>query len=308
MDRKLVELSDNYNYLLDAVKNNQMTPDDAVRTLDSLSIIENNGRIWKINIYGEFIAGFPGGDLIKADPNEFNIGIQTNKNIYEYPPVNNIISEVKPINKKNKRIRKNSNDNKLKKENLKKLRTPLIILVSIIVGFNFYNSSKNDNEKDSSKIVNSEYIDSEEVISIKENIYPELESNNEKDEIAKEDMVGSESDIKFDTNNFNILKKEIENILTNLDKDKYFNKMSKNNESYEMLLLKRAQLVGYISVGFDIKINSVNIINKEYVYYVDIIYDKKIIMSGTGKIYEIYNDNYKNFTLSWPALKRIYEK
>ena len=54
MDSKLEELLNNYNYLLEAVKNNQITPDDAVKTLDSLSVIDNSGRIWKINLYGEF--------------------------------------------------------------------------------------------------------------------------------------------------------------------------------------------------------------------------------------------------------------
>jgi len=304
MESKLEELLNNYNYLLEAVKNSQITPDDAVKTLDSLSVIDNTGRIWKMNLYGEFVSGFPGGDLEKSDPLTFNNSLDNQIN-YSIPPTESRYDEV--IYNPTGKIKRKKERKKLDISNFKKARTPIIIIVSLVIAFYFYNSSNNKNIESGSLDNKSQGVEGEEIsLANKNDLSQKEELETLSDNTVKvddTDYVNNKGDSGEKTVGSRQNYKKIESIFTNISKSKTLAFFRNENESVEQLYLKRAQIEGYIAVGLKIKVDKIVNNNEKHYYYLKIFLNNKVLIIGEGEIYN-YNEKLENIELSWPEFKR----
>lgn len=304
MDNKLEELLNNYNYLLEAVKNNQITPDDAVKTLDSLSVIDNSGRIWKMNLYGEFVSGFPGGELEKSEPLAFNNTLDNIIN-YNIPPSEGIYDEV--VNKQNSKPKRKREKKDIDISKIKKARTPMIIIISLFIAFYFYNTSNNNTVESDSINYETESKEGEEISLANENklsqstenkgtlIEPQIDENSENitnDSNSNEKIVGNKTNFKI-----------IEGIFTNISKNKNLAVFKNENESVEQIYLKRAQIEGYLAVGLKIKVDKIVKNNENYYYYINIFLNDKVLIIGKGQIYD-YNESLSDIKMSWPIFKR----
>jgi len=308
MESKLEELLNNYNYLLEAVKNSQITPDDAVKTLDSLSVIDNTGRIWKMNLYGEFVSGFPGGDLEKSDPLTFNNSLDNQIN-YSIPPTESRYDEViyNPTGKIKRKKERKKERKKIDISNFKKTRTPIIIIVSLVIAFYFYNSSNNKNIESGSLDNKSQGVEGEEIsLANKNDLSQKEELETLSDNTVKvddTDYVNNKGDSGEKTVGSRQNYKKIESIFTNISKSKTLAFFRNENESVEQLYLKRAQIEGYIAVGLKIKVDKIVNNNEKHYYYLKIFLNNKVLIIGEGEIYN-YNEKLENIELSWPEFKR----
>lgn len=299
LNNKLEELMNNYNYLLEAVKNNQITPDDAVKTLESLSVVDEAGKIWKINLYGEYIAGKPGSELVKEDPYNFNTNsIETETN-YNIPPEANSIKLYGDISNKKK--------TSFKKERIKgnifllrKLRTPLIFFTCIVVIFVFYSKSdsrqvdgKNILSTDNKEISLNDIVNNsnERIIEIEEEADIKIDKNDNVDNvISDENDISNKKNIKY-----------IEKIFIDISKN--INKFKSSDESVEQIYLRRAQIEGYLSVGFKLSVDKIIKSEDKYLYFISVKLDDKIVLTGKGELFG-YNKNESNFIIGWPEFKR----
>jgi len=304
LNNKLEELMNNYNYLLEAVKNNQITPDDAVKTLESLSVVDEAGKIWKINLYGEYIAGNPGSELVKEDPYNFNNNpYNFNNNIesetnYNIPPEANSIKLYGDISNKKK--------TSIKKERIKgnifllrKLRTPLIVITCILVVFVFYSKSDsrkiNDNilSTDNKEISLNDIVNNsnETIIEIEEEADSKIyKKDNQDNVIIDENDISNKKNIKY-----------IEKIFIDISKN--INKFKSSDESVEQIYLRRAQIEGYLSVGLKLSVDKIIKSEDKYLYFISVKLDDKIVLTGKGELFG-YNKNESNFIIGWPEFKR----
>lgn len=68
---ELVKLETQYNDLIDAVQSGSLQVDDALRTLNTIRIIDSAGMAWGMNPDGDFIMGVPGDQPVVTEPERF---------------------------------------------------------------------------------------------------------------------------------------------------------------------------------------------------------------------------------------------
>lgn len=310
MDHNLQELQNNYNYLLESVKNNSMSIDDAVKTLENLSVHDASGKLWKMNIHGQFISGYPGNELQPSNAEAFsserrdhnshdrNLNVPPSDNAEYYTPYHDLASASKKRN--------------FPKFNIKRARTPIILTVCIFVGLYFFNQRESlpsneityegngvsNQESDSNKDANSEgsLLDIDNV-------------GDESNKINKIDEAGSNLDSSDDSlqndGNYSKEKKEIFKILTSLDKDNsLLSRIVNENDSSNQRLLYEAQIIGYLSVGLKFVVSEIEVINEIYYYKVEVMKNKDVLLLGDGKLTG-FGKKISEIEITWPKFKRV---
>ena len=310
MDQNLQELQNNYNYLLESVKNNSMSIDDAVKTLDNLSVHDASGKLWKMDIHGQFISGYPGNELQPSNAEAFssdrgsnnshdrNLNIPPSDSGEYFTPYQDIASASKKRN--------------FPKFNIKRARTPIILTVCIFIGLYFFNqreslpsneityegSGVNNQESDSNKEGNSEG----NLLDI-DNVGEESSNTNKNDEAGS--SLDSSADSIENGANYIKEKKEIYKILTSLDKDNsLLSRIINENDSSNQRLLYEAQIIGYLSVGLKFVISEIEVKNEIYYYKVEVMQNKDVLLLGEGKLTG-YGKKLSEIEITWPKFKRV---
>jgi hypothetical protein len=312
MDQNLQELQNNYNYLLESVKNNSMSINDAVKTLENLSVHDASGKLWKMNIHGQFISGYPGNELQPSNAEAFsserrdnnshdrNLNIPPSDNAEYFTPYQDLASASKKRN--------------FPQFNIKRARTPIILTVCIFIGLYFFSQRESlpSNEityegngvstqgPESSKEANSEG----NLLDI-DNVGDESESTkiNKNDE-AGTSLDSSEGSLQNDSN-YSKEKKEIYKILTSLDKDSsLLSRIVNENDSSNQRLLYEAQLIGYLSVGLKFVVSEIEVKNEIYYYKVEVMKNKDVLLLGEGK-FTGFGKKISEIEITWPKFKRV---
>ena len=310
MDQNLQELQNNYNYLLDSVKNNSMSIDDAVKTLDNLSVHDASGKLWKMNIYGQFISGYPGNELQPSNAEAFSserrdnnshdrdLNIPPSDNGEYFTPYQDLASGSKKRN--------------FPKFNIKRARTPIILTVCIFIGLYFFNQRESlpskeityegngvsDQQPDSKKEGNSEG----NLLDI-DNVGEESSNTNKNDE--SDGRLDPATNSLQNDGNYLKEKKEVYKILTSLDKDNsLLSRIINENDSSNQRLLYEAQIIGYLSVGLKFVISEIEVKNEIYYYKVEVMKNKDVLLLGEGKLTG-YGKKLSEIEITWPKFKRV---
>lgn len=71
--RELAALEEQYQDLVNAVSNGVMTMEQAMHTLDNMVATDADGRLWRLDLEGRFLAGLPGEVPQLIDPQRFTV-------------------------------------------------------------------------------------------------------------------------------------------------------------------------------------------------------------------------------------------
>ena len=302
MDQNLVDLQNNYNYLFESVKNNSMSIEDAINTFGNLSVVDASGKLWKINIHGQFISGYPGSEPQPSNAEAFSSDTRNNydSNLNLPPSANGeYFTPYQEISTTKKKAT-------FPKFNSKKARTPLIIFFCILIGVYFFTQKESlpTNEIVSEGSINDGGVSGGNTEGNLLNIDDiEIDNGNK----TKENQLDTESG---DTptaldDDFRELKKEINKILTSLNnKEPQISRIINENDSSNQRLLYEAQLIGYLSVGLKFNISEIDVKNDIYYYKVEVKKNSDVLLLGEGRV-EGYGKSLSKLEITWPKFKRV---
>jgi hypothetical protein len=304
MDQNLVDLQNNYNYLFESVKNNSMSIEDAINTLENLSVVDASGKLWKMNVHGQFISGYPGSELQPSNAEAFSSDTRNNNNYdrnLNLPPSANgeYFTPYQEISTTKKKAT-------FPKFNSKKVRTPLIIFFCILIGLYFFTQKESlpTNEIVSEGGVSGGDVSVGNTEGNLLNIDDIDIDNGNKSKENKLDIDSGDSSIALDAD-FGEVKKEINKILTSLNnKEPQLSRIINENDSSNQRLLYEAQLIGYLSVGLKFNISEIDVKNNIYYYKVEVKKNSDVLLLGEGRI-EGIEESLSKLEITWPKFKRV---
>jgi hypothetical protein len=304
MDQNLVDLQNNYNYLFESVKNNSMSIEDAINTLENLSVVDASGKLWKMNVHGQFISGYPGSELQPSNAEAFSSDTRNNNNYdrnLNLPPSANgeYFTPYQEIRKTKKKVT-------FPKFNSKKVRTPLIIFFCILIGVYFFTQKESlpTNQIVSEGVVSGGDVSVGNTEGNLLNIDDIEIDNGNKPKENKLDKDSGDTSIALDAD-FGEVKKEINKILTSLNnKEPQLSRIINENDSSNQRLLYEAQLIGYLSVGLKFNISEIDVKNNIYYYKVEVKKNSDVLLLGEGRI-EGIEKSLSKLEITWPKFKRV---